>query len=627
MLGTGVNAQQRAVAVHHLDTPWRPSDLEQREGRAIRKGNEIAKQYADGKVDVVTWATERTLDAYKFNLLQNKQNFISQLKSCQVGSRTLDEGAMDEANGVSFAEYVAVLSGNTDLLEKAKLDKQISSLERERVLYNRDTLQMEREVEHKKDFILRTRNTCQDLLKDAEACKKYEETFLDRSGNVLQGKEVGKYIAQIRKGIKSFDTIEVGSYRNMSVIISKGLDDSSTVSLRGIESGRYHTRQGTAFPKAYDEAEAWLKALIEDLPLRSIRLQEEIDKAEQSIPNLQKTIAERAWPKEEQLRDCKAQAKELDQRIAEELAKNNEQAVSIDNEEGHQEKVEPSMKDAQPNEQNIVEPAKQNVVPAIPYRHIDVPGLDDDRIEMAHEYTSFENIHWGYRAGGVTYVEADVDGEARWAVVTADHYIAVQEQEAGIFHVAAQYLYLNDNYQHEDIPFQKQRDYFREKETEMAEDWKRISTYRETGRDPKQKPIITERTMDWNTYIPVSERDKDERSRFNREMIKAQFSVKYNAVQISNPEPGIHILSGMVNGEHRYTVVPIQDYERFTNNEVSMRQLAAKFLRVENRYLTKDSSSDDVSMHFDSFKEHMLTPELIEQDCNRHLQEGGGIKR
>lgn len=627
MLGTGVNAQQRAVAVHHLDTPWRPSDLEQREGRAIRKGNEIAKQYADGKVDVVTWATERTLDAYKFNLLQNKQNFISQLKSCQVGSRTLDEGAMDEANGVSFAEYVAVLSGNTDLLEKAKLDKQISSLERERVLYNRDTLQMEREVEHKKDFILRTRNTCQDLLKDAEACKKYEETFLDRSGNVLQGKDVGKYIAQIRKGIKSFDTIEVGSYRNMSVIISKGLDDSSTVSLRGIESGRYHTRQGTAFPKAYDEAEAWLKALIEDLPLRSIRLQEEIDKAEQSIPNLQKTISERAWPKEEQLRDCKAQAKELDQRIAEELAKNNEQAVSIDNEEGHQEKVEPSMKDAQPNEQNIVEPAKQNVVPAIPYRHIDVPGLDDDRIEMAHEYTSFENIHWGYRAGGVTYVEADVDGEARWAVVTADHYIAVQEQEAGIFHVAAQYLYLNDNYQHEDIPFQKQRDYFREKETEMAEDWKRISTYRETGRDPKQKPIITERTMDWNTYIPVSERDKDERSRFNREMIKAQFSVKYNAVQISNPEPGIHILSGMVNGEHRYTVVPIQDYERFTNNEVSMRQLAAKFLRVENRYLTKDSSSDDVSMHFDSFKEHMLTPELIEQDCNRHLQEGGGIKR
>jgi hypothetical protein len=134
MLGTGVNAQQRAVAVHHLDTPWRPSDLEQREGRAIRKGNEVAKHHAGGKVDIITWATERTLDAYKFNLLQNKQNFISQLKSCQMGSRTLDEGALDEASGVSFAEYVAVLSGNTDLLDKAKLDKRISTLERERVL-------------------------------------------------------------------------------------------------------------------------------------------------------------------------------------------------------------------------------------------------------------------------------------------------------------------------------------------------------------------------------------------------------------------------------------------------------------------------------------------------------------
>lgn len=73
MLGTGVNAQQRAVAVHHLDTPWRPSDLEQRNGRAVRKGNIIAKEYAGNKVDIITYATERSLDAYKFNLLQNKQ--------------------------------------------------------------------------------------------------------------------------------------------------------------------------------------------------------------------------------------------------------------------------------------------------------------------------------------------------------------------------------------------------------------------------------------------------------------------------------------------------------------------------------------------------------------------------
>jgi hypothetical protein len=132
MLGTGVNAQQRAVSVHHLDSPWRPSDLEQREGRAIRKGNEIAKLHTDNKVDVIIYAVEKSLDSYKFNLLHNKQMFITQLKTNNMGSRRIDEGSMSEDSGMNFSEYVAVLSGNTDLLEKAKLDKKIAALESER---------------------------------------------------------------------------------------------------------------------------------------------------------------------------------------------------------------------------------------------------------------------------------------------------------------------------------------------------------------------------------------------------------------------------------------------------------------------------------------------------------------
>ena len=116
MLGTGVNAQKRAVAVHHLDSPWRPSDLEQREGRAIRTGNEVAKLYNDNKVDVIIYAVERSLDAYKFNLLHCKQTFIAQLKRGAMGARIIDEGSSDEKTGMNYSEYVAVLSGNTDLL-------------------------------------------------------------------------------------------------------------------------------------------------------------------------------------------------------------------------------------------------------------------------------------------------------------------------------------------------------------------------------------------------------------------------------------------------------------------------------------------------------------------------------
>ena len=138
MLGTGVNAQKRVVCVHHLDTPWRPSDLEQRDGRAVRKGNEIAADWQDNKVKVIIYAVERSLDSYKFQLLHSKQVFISQLKRGQLNVRTLDEGAMDEKSGMNFAEYMAVLSGNQDLLERAKLEKRIAALEGERKNFYRE---------------------------------------------------------------------------------------------------------------------------------------------------------------------------------------------------------------------------------------------------------------------------------------------------------------------------------------------------------------------------------------------------------------------------------------------------------------------------------------------------------
>jgi hypothetical protein len=152
MLGAGVNAQKRAVAVHHLDSPWRPSDLEQREGRAIRKGNETAGQFADNKVDVIIYAVEKSLDSYKFNLLHNKQLFITQLKTNNMGARTIDEGSLDEKSGMNFSEYVAILSGNTDLLEKARLEKKIATLESER----RGFSQNKAVSEHRRDDILRT---------------------------------------------------------------------------------------------------------------------------------------------------------------------------------------------------------------------------------------------------------------------------------------------------------------------------------------------------------------------------------------------------------------------------------------------------------------------------------------
>ena len=82
-------------------------------------------------------SVEKSLDSYKFNLLHCKQTFISQLKSGALGARTIDEGAMDEKSGMNFSEYMAILSGNTDLLDKAKLEKKVASLEGERKSFNK----------------------------------------------------------------------------------------------------------------------------------------------------------------------------------------------------------------------------------------------------------------------------------------------------------------------------------------------------------------------------------------------------------------------------------------------------------------------------------------------------------
>jgi N12 class adenine-specific DNA methylase len=128
-LGTGTNVQARVLAMHHFDTPWRPSDLEQRDGRGARQGNWLAKKHYDNKVLNFIYGVEQSLDAYKFNLLKNKQTFISQMKNCELNVRTLDEGALDEKSGMNFSEYIAILSGDTTLLEKAKVEKKVAQLE------------------------------------------------------------------------------------------------------------------------------------------------------------------------------------------------------------------------------------------------------------------------------------------------------------------------------------------------------------------------------------------------------------------------------------------------------------------------------------------------------------------
>lgn len=135
-MGTGVNVQKRIVAMHHVDVPWTPADREQREGRGVRQGNEIARDFNDDNVDVYFYATEGSLDMYKYQLQETKGKLFAQFKSGTIGDRTFDEG---EAEGdFDPAEVVAMLSGNPVIFEKSKQDKKVEKLRRAKRAYESD---------------------------------------------------------------------------------------------------------------------------------------------------------------------------------------------------------------------------------------------------------------------------------------------------------------------------------------------------------------------------------------------------------------------------------------------------------------------------------------------------------
>ncbi len=208
-LGTGVNAQKRVVCIHHLDIPWVPKDLEQRDGRGQRHGNDVAKLYAGNNVDILIYAVEKTLDSYKFNLLHCKATFISQLKRGALGTRTIDEGAMDEQNGMNFSEYMAILSGNTDLLEKAKLEKRIAALESERKAHNKGI----------SDSKFRLQTISHDIANNEAAISRMKEDAA-RYASVVQRDKDGNPVNNL-----TIDTCNLRDEQNMGIHL-QGLDEN-----------------------------------------------------------------------------------------------------------------------------------------------------------------------------------------------------------------------------------------------------------------------------------------------------------------------------------------------------------------------------------------------------------------
>jgi N12 class adenine-specific DNA methylase len=318
-LGTGVNAQRRMIAMHHLDIPWKPSEFEQRIGRGARQGNEYAAKFNNNEVHNFVYAVEQTLDSYKFNLLLNKSIFINQIKSNQLGVRKIDEGGMDEANGMNYAEYCAILSGNTLLLDKAKLERELGKIESEKFMFLKDQKQADEKImgleislglnENRKEILLidQAALTVQqfDFSTEKVSLNKYQlnaetlNAYLDKylaiifdkkDFDVKTEKELGQYLVGLKNGINTAGITEIGKYAGfrmyLETILLRDYDNRVSLEhslfLQGKGSEKY-TFNGGMLANTPEIAVQYPQKSLLKIPVL-------LESVEQNIINLKKNI-------------------------------------------------------------------------------------------------------------------------------------------------------------------------------------------------------------------------------------------------------------------------------------------------------------------------------------------------
>ena len=393
MLGTGVNAQKRAVCIHHLDTPWRPSDLTQRDGRAIRAGNEIAKLYADNKVDVIIYAVEKSLDSYKFNLLHCKATFIAQLKSGALGARTIDEGSMDEKNGMNFSEYMAILSGNTDLLDKAKLEKRIAALESERKSFNKGRGDSEFKLQTITHDIANNEAAIERMKADWERYDKVVQR--DKEGNPINNltidtcnlydeKNMGIHLQGLAQRTDTHGLYQrIGEVYGFPIsIISERVvsDGVEKVQNRFVVEGNYKYKYNNGQLAMADTHAACMNFVnaLEKIPGIIAQYEERTARLKADVPILEGIMA-KTWGKEDELKQLKSELAALDRKIAAELAPKHDEKDGEEVKPDTRQQQPAKVIEAPPSAQSADDKKSMVAEPATPYRTIDYPTRSTPR--------------------------------------------------------------------------------------------------------------------------------------------------------------------------------------------------------------------------------------------------------
>ena len=217
-MGAGTNCQKRLAALHHVDCPWRPADIEQREGRILRRGNDFKK------VKIFKYVTEGTFDAYNWSVLENKQKFIGQLTSGKNPSRTCED---IDAAALSYAEVKALASGDPRIIEYTELDAQVTKLKLVKANHESQRYALEDKLlKYFPQAILREKELIAALEKDAAHLQAHTPLNKDTFSVTILGqtyterKAAGQAILDACTGMKDVsERIELGEYRGFPLTL------------------------------------------------------------------------------------------------------------------------------------------------------------------------------------------------------------------------------------------------------------------------------------------------------------------------------------------------------------------------------------------------------------------------
>ena len=351
-MGAGTNVQDRLIALHHLDVPWRPSDIEQQEGRILRQGNQ------NDKVKIFRYVTEGTFDSYSWQLIENKQKFIGQIMTSKSPVRSCED--VDEA-ALSYAEVKALATGNPYIKEKMDLDIQVSKLKLMKANHTSQKYRLEDNItQHYPHQIAIFKERIEGFTADMEKYAKNkpedkEQFFMQVGGKpYTDKKEAGTAIIAMCKEIKGINaSADVGEYLGFKLNVT--FDSFNNKFVMNVKGAMSHPMEVGSDPLGNITR---INNVLEAMPTQLEEAQTKLFNVEHQLETA-KAEVDKPFPQEAELSEKLERLAELNSLLN--MDEKGDDAIGMDDEAAEPEKPQEDVKKVDNREEVVADmPIKQS---------------------------------------------------------------------------------------------------------------------------------------------------------------------------------------------------------------------------------------------------------------------------